>query len=175
MSLDSNWLCYSPNPLFGGKSSVGLSKQISILSSNFRSPTVLRSSDSSHKKASGHCKVYINPCLTSTNSSNLEFSIGLLCTTAVCKADDMDVLYDYPRKLQGAINIVGHYGRRYWLIFGADKIHDMQYYKDSYLWSLYGSRQASTNWIHAWEQKLDCIMCLTTEWNSEFTDIGQWY
>ena len=50
-----------------------------------------------------------------------------------------------PRGLQGLINIVGHYGQRYRLIFGAEKTkvtvtgsrHDMQYYKDNSIWSLY--------------------------------------
>ena len=44
------------------------------------------------------------------------------------------------------VDIVGHYGRRYRLIFGADKTkvtvtgsrHDMQYYKENSIWSLYG-------------------------------------
>ena len=55
-----------------------------------------------------------------------------------------------PRGLQGLINIVGHYGRRYRLIFGADKTkvtvtgskHDMQYYKETKIWQLYGEQLA---------------------------------
>ena len=65
-----------------------------------------------HVKASGHFKVYINPCLTAANASNLRFHIGPICVTAVCVADDAYVLSDCPRKLQGAIDIVGHYGKR---------------------------------------------------------------
>ena len=46
------------------------------------------------------------------------------------------------------INIVGHYGRRYRLIFGASKTkvtvtgskHDMKYYEDIKMWSLYGAK-----------------------------------
>ena len=51
-------------------------------------------------------------------------------------------------RLQSIIDIIGHYGRRYRLIFGADKTkvtvtgsrHDMQYYKDINIWSLYGEK-----------------------------------
>ena len=50
------------------------------------------------------------------------------------------------RKLQGVIDIVGHYGKRYRLTFGADKTKvtvtgskiDMQYNADTGFWSLYG-------------------------------------
>ena len=53
-----------------------------------------------------------------------------------------------PRGLQGLVNIVGHYGRRYRLIFGANKTkvtitgskHDMQFYKDNNIWQLYGEK-----------------------------------
>ena len=53
-----------------------------------------------------------------------------------------------PRSLQSIIDIIGHYGRRYRLIFGADKTkvtvtgsrHDIQYYKDINIWSLYGEK-----------------------------------
>ena len=46
------------------------------------------------------------------------------------------------------INIVGHYGKRYRLTFGADKTkvtvtgskHDIQYYQDINIWSLYGGK-----------------------------------
>ena len=46
------------------------------------------------------------------------------------------------------IDIIGHYGRRYRLIFGADKTqvtvtgskHDMQYYQDVNIWNLYGKK-----------------------------------
>ena len=57
-----------------------------------------------------------------------------------------------PRKLQGLIDIIGHYGRRYRLIFGPDKTkvtvtgsrHDIQYYNDINIWSLYGEKLAVT-------------------------------
>ena len=69
-----------------------------------------------------------------------------ICVSAVCVADDTYVLSNDPRSLQGLINIIGHYGRRYRLIFGAGKTkvtitgstHDMKYYKDIKMWSLYG-------------------------------------
>ena len=101
-----------------------------------------------HVKASGHFKAYINPCLTAANKSNLGFNIGPICVTAVCVADDAYVLSDCPRKLQGAINIVGHYGKRYRVVFGASKTKavitgskiDMQYYQDIKMWKLYDEK-----------------------------------
>ena len=101
-----------------------------------------------HKRAAGHFKAYINPCLTAANSPQLGFYIGPICVSAVCIADDTYILSNDPRSLQGLINIVGHYGRRYRLIFGASKTkvtvtgsrHDMKYYEDIKLWSLYGAK-----------------------------------
>ena len=101
-----------------------------------------------HKRAAGHFKAYINPCLTAANSSELGFFIGPICISAICIADDTYVMSGDPRSLQGLIDIVGHYGRRYRLIFGADKTkvtitgsaHDMRYYQDINLWSLYGEK-----------------------------------
>ena len=63
-------------------------------------------------------------------------------------ADDAYVLSDCPRKLQGAIDIVGHYGKRYRVVFGASKTKatvtgskiDMQYYKDIKMRKLYGEQ-----------------------------------
>ena len=60
-------------------------------------------------------------------------------------ADDTYILSDQPRNLQGLIDIVGHYGRRYRLVFGADKTkitvtgskHDMEYYQSINIWTLY--------------------------------------
>ena len=90
-----------------------------------------------HKRAAGHFKSYINPCLNAANSSNLGFFIGPYCISVLCVADDTYILSDNPRKLQELINIVGHYGKRYRLVFGADKTKvtvtgpkvDMDYYK----------------------------------------------
>ena len=101
-----------------------------------------------HKKSSGHFKAYINPCLTSTSSSKLGFYIGPICVSSICIADDTYILSNDPRKLQALINIVGHYGKRYRLIFGPDKTkviitgskHDMQYYEDTKPWSLYDQK-----------------------------------
>ena len=100
------------------------------------------------KRAAGHFKTYINPCLTAANSSQLGFFIGPICVSVVCIADDTYVLSGDPRSLQGLIDIIGHYGRRYRLIFGADKTkvtvtgskHDMQYYQDVNIWTLYGEK-----------------------------------
>ena len=74
-----------------------------------------------HVRASGHFKVYINPCLISLNSSQLGFSIGPICTTAVCVADDTYLFSNSPSGLQGAIDIISHYANRYQLKFNADK------------------------------------------------------
>ena len=105
-----------------------------------------RGSRQGHKRAAGHFKTYINPCLESANSSGLGFYIGPICVCAICVADDTYVLSNDPRNLQGLIDIVGHYGRRYWLQFGAEKTRvtvtgsntDMDYYQDIKLWTLYG-------------------------------------
>ena len=94
-----------------------------------------RGSRQGHKRASGHFKTYINPCLNAADSSQLGFHIGPICINAICVADDTYVLSDQPRSLQGLIDIVGHYGKRYRLVFGADKTkitvtgskHDMEY------------------------------------------------
>ena len=56
----------------------------------------------------------------------------------------MDVLNDDRRKLQNRIDIVGHYPRRYRLVFSVDKTkvtvtgskHDVNYYKDVPIWFL---------------------------------------
>ena len=120
-------------------------KQDGKLSREFRE---LKGSRQGHKRASGHFKAYINPCLTAANSPALGFYIGPICVSVVCVADDTYVLSANPRNLQNIIDIIGHYGRRYRLIFGADKTkvtitgskHDMEYYQDINIWSLYGEK-----------------------------------
>ena len=106
-----------------------------------------------HKRASGHFKSYINPCLTAANLSDLGFWIGPICVSCVCVADDTYVLSGNPRNLQGLINIIGHYSRRYRIVFGPDKTkvtitgskHDMLYYKDVSFWTLQGGPLAVTD------------------------------
>ena len=118
-------------------------KQDGMLSRQFRE---YKGSRQGHKRAAGHFKSYINPCLTATNSSELGFWIGPICVSCVCVADDTYILSGDPRKLQGLINIVGHYSKRYRVVFGADKTkvtitgsrQDMSYYKDINIWSLHG-------------------------------------
>ena len=120
-------------------------KQDGKLSRQFRE---FKGSRQGHKKASGHFKSYINPCITTANSSELGFWIGPICVSCVCVADDTLVLSDDARKLQGLINIVGHYGKRYRLTFGPAKTkvtvtgsrQDMSYYQDIGIWSLYGKK-----------------------------------
>ena len=41
-----------------------------------------------HKRSAGHFKSYINPCLTSKNSSQLGYWIGPICVTCICITDD---------------------------------------------------------------------------------------
>ena len=137
-----DYLQYSRNIYKNTSSQI---KQKGQLSRNFEE---FRGSRQGHKRASGHFKSYINPCLTAANSSNLGFNIGPICVSAVCIADDTYVLSDDPRKLQNIIDIIGHYGKRYRLVFGADKTkvtitgsaHDMSYYQDIKMWSLYGDK-----------------------------------
>ena len=73
--------------------------------------TTYKGSRQGHVKASGHFKAYVNPCLTALSDSKLGFYMGSICVTAVCVADDLYLLSDYPRKLQSAIYIVGHFGK----------------------------------------------------------------
>ena len=139
---DGDLLQYSRNTY---KNTVSHMKQNNKLSREF---TEWKGSRQGHKRAAGHFKSYINPCLTATDSSELGFWIGPICVTSFCIADDTYVLSGDPRKLQDIINIVGHYGKRYRLIFGADKTkvtitgskHDMKYYKEILLWSIYGQK-----------------------------------
>ena len=101
-----------------------------------------------HKRASGHFKSYINPCLAAANDSELGFWIGPICVTCICVADDTYVLSGDPRQLQGIVNIVEHYSKRYRVTFGADKTkvtitgskQDMLYYQDINMWTLGGAR-----------------------------------
>ena len=74
-----------------------------------------------HVRTSGHYKAYINPCLTSLNSSNLGFFIGPICITAVSVADDTYLLSDTQSGLQSALNIINFFGKRYRIVFNADK------------------------------------------------------
>ena len=107
-----------------------------------------RGSRQGHKRASGHFKSYINPCLDAANNPGLGFFIGPICISVVCVADDTYVLSSNPRNLQNLIDIIGHFGRRYRILFGADKTKvtitgskiDMQYYQDINIWSLYGEK-----------------------------------
>ena len=118
-------------------------RQSRLLSREFREEKGTRQG---HKRAAGNFKAYINPCLTSSNSSQLGFNIGPICITSVCIADDTYILSDDPRKLQAAINIISHYSSRYRLTFGAEKtkitvtgsVHDMNYYRDIPFWTLNG-------------------------------------
>ena len=101
-----------------------------------------------HVRASGHFKVYINPCLLSLNRSALGFQLGPICTTAVCVADDTYLLSNSPSGLQSALNIISHYADNYQLKFNADKTKivvtgskiDMAYYKETSPWTLNGER-----------------------------------
>ena len=101
-----------------------------------------------HVRASGHLKVYINPCLVSLNSSKLGFNLGPICTTAVCVADDAYLLSNTPSGLQAALDIISHFAKQHQLTFNADKTKvvvtgsklDMAYYKDVKPWTLDGNR-----------------------------------
>ena len=137
-----NLLAYSRNTY---KNTVCKMKQGGKLSREIRE---YKGARQGHKRAAGNFKTYINPCLTTANSSGLGFYIGPICVSVICVADDTYVLSGNPRDLQGLINIIGHYGKRYRLIFGADKTkvtvtgsrQDMQYYSSIPIWSLYGEK-----------------------------------
>ena len=101
-----------------------------------------------HIRASGHFKVYINPCLLSLNSSGLGFKLGPVCITAVCVADDGYLLSDSRSGLQASLDIMSHYANNYQLKFNAGKTKivvtgsksDMAYYKETSPWTLNGER-----------------------------------
>ena len=101
-----------------------------------------------HVRASGHYKAYINPCLTSLNSSSLGFNIGPICITAVSVADDTYLISGSKSGLQGALNIINFFGKRYRVVFNADKTKlvvtgpraDMNYYRDIQPWTLDGKK-----------------------------------
>ena len=101
-----------------------------------------------HVRASGHFKVYVNPCLLSLHSSNLGFNLGPLCSTVVCVADDAYLMSGSPSELQGALNIISKYAKKYQLRFNAEKTKiivtgsklDMAFYKDTKPWTLNGER-----------------------------------
>ena len=99
-----------------------------------------------HVRASGHFKVYVNSILLALNNSKLGFSLGPVCITAVCVADDAYLLAGSPSGLQGALDMISHYAKRYQLRFNADKTKivvtgsklDMSFYKDTSPWTLDG-------------------------------------
>ena len=111
-----------------------------------------------HVRASGHYKAYINPCLKALNASNLGFWIGPICITAVSVADDTYLLSGLPSSLQAALNIINFFGKRYRIIFNADKKIivvtgskiDMDYYRDISPWTLDSQPIAVTKTTNIW-------------------------
>ena len=115
-----------------------------------------------HVRASGHFKVYINPCLLSLNSNSssndnnksnssgncLGFQLGPIYITAVCIADDCYLLSNSKSGLQASLDIISHYANNYQLKFNADKTkivvcgskRDMAYYKETSPWTLCGEK-----------------------------------
>ena len=101
-----------------------------------------------HVRASGHFKVYINPCLLSLNSTTLGFQLGPICTTAVCVADDSYLLSSSQSGLQASLDLISHYANNYQIKFNADKTKivvtgsklDMAFYKETKPWTLKGER-----------------------------------
>lgn len=101
-----------------------------------------------HIKASGHFKAYINPCLESLNEADLGFHIGPIGVVTESCADDTYLQSDSISGLQGALNIVAHYAKRYRMRFNSGKTkivvtgskHDMDYYKEIKPWKLNGEQ-----------------------------------
>ena len=97
-----------------------------------------------HVRASGHFKIYINPCLLTLNSPALGFQLGPLCITAVCVADDSYLLSNSQSGLQASLNVISNYANNYQLKFNASKTKivvtgsklDMAYYKETRPWTL---------------------------------------
>ena len=125
-------------------------QQSGLLSRRFRE---YKGNRQGHVRASGHYKAYINPCLLSLNRTDLGFHIGPICITAVSEADDTYLLSDSKSGLQGALNIINNYGKKYRVIFNAEKTklvvtgskQDMTYYQDVGTWMLDNKKIAVTN------------------------------
>ena len=74
--------------------------------------------------------------------------LGSPCLTAMCVADDTYLVSDRPSGLQGALDIISHYARRYQLRFNAEKTkivvsgpkQDMAFYKETTPWTLNGEK-----------------------------------
>ena len=62
-----------------------------------------------------------NPCLDAVSRADLGFHIGPFCIGATCCANDTYVPSDNPSGPQSFVDIVGHYTRRYRVIFNTDK------------------------------------------------------
>ena len=139
---EGDYLEYSRNTYINTECKI---KQDGKLSRTFMEYTGNRQG---HVKAAGHFKTYINPCLEAVNSADFGFHIGPISVGAVCCADDTYVLADNPSSLQSAIDIVGHYAKRYRVVFNAEKTKivvtgskiDMDFYKDTCPWTLNGER-----------------------------------
>ena len=140
MGERGDYLAYSRNTYQNTSSQIKIGNNLS------RDFHEFKGSRQGHKRAAGNFKAYINPCLEAANSYSLGFNIDPHCLSAFCIADDTYVLADNPRKLQNLIDIVGHYAKRYRLVFGANKTkvtvsgskHDVKNYMDIPIWSLNG-------------------------------------
>ena len=108
----------------------------------------LKGNRQGHVRASGHFKVYINSSLLSLDNSRLGFHLGPLRITVVCIADDAYLLSNSPSGLQGALDIISHFAKRYQLQFNAGKTKivvtgskiDMDFYKSTCPWTLNGEK-----------------------------------
>ena len=101
-----------------------------------------------HVKASGHFKVYVNPCLKSLQNSNLGFQLGPLTVPVVCVAEDAYLLANTTSSLQALLDIMTHYANKYQLKFNAEKTKivvtgskpDMAFFKDIAPWTINGEK-----------------------------------
>ena len=80
------------------------------------------------------------------DSASLGVQIGPINSGCSACADDVLGMSDEPDKLQNILNLADHYGRLYWVKYGADKCKvvvsgadcDRQYYADIQPWTLNG-------------------------------------
>ena len=101
-----------------------------------------------HVKASGYCKVYVNPCLRSLQNSNLGFQLGPLTVPVVCVADDAYLLVNRPSSLQALLDIMAPYANKYQLKFNTVKTKivvtgsklDMAFFKEIAPWTINGEK-----------------------------------
>ena len=99
-----------------------------------------------HINSGDNYKIYINPALTTLDTSTLGVWVGPINVSVSGVADDCYLMSSSQSGLQGLIDIAEHYGDRYKIKYGAAKTKitvvgsaiDMEYYADTTPWMMGG-------------------------------------